>query len=122
MAAIAITRHAHHTIQMEERQTLQQRKAIEEANLRSHRIQLLIACIMAQVAALYQHLFLAPPEKIPYHTSALTGKGWVLELMTGHPDRIRHNLGVNLEVFEQLLQVLREQGVEQSRNGVSVEE
>jgi hypothetical protein len=46
MAAIAITitQHAHHAIRMEERQNLQQCKAIEEANLRSHCIQLLIAC------------------------------------------------------------------------------
>jgi hypothetical protein len=99
MATIAIAQHAHHAIGMEERQNLQQHKAIEEANLRSHHIQLLIAYIIAQITALYQHLFLAPPAKIPYHTSALTGKGWVLELMTGHPDRIWHNLGVNLEVF-----------------------
>ncbi|KAG2033535.1 hypothetical protein BDR03DRAFT_871850, partial [Suillus americanus] len=49
---------------------------------------LLITCIVAQVSALYYNLFETPWEKIPYHTSTLTGYAWVLELMTGHPDRI----------------------------------
>jgi len=64
---------------------------------------MLITCIVVQVSTLYHSLFGTPQEKIPYHTSALTGQAWVLELMTGHPDRIRHNLGMNLEVFEELL-------------------
>ncbi|KAF8545637.1 hypothetical protein OG21DRAFT_1428934 [Imleria badia] len=31
-----------------------------------------------------------PPRKDPepYHTSILSGAGWVLELLTGHPDHI----------------------------------
>ena len=37
--------------------------------------------------------------KQPYHTSALTGEGWVLELLHGHPKRIRHELGMKLHVF-----------------------
>ncbi|KAJ7084131.1 hypothetical protein C8R44DRAFT_533248, partial [Mycena epipterygia] len=37
--------------------------------------------------------------KQPYHTSALTGDGWVFELMSGHPERIRTELGVHLHVF-----------------------
>ncbi|KIK34024.1 hypothetical protein CY34DRAFT_39637, partial [Suillus luteus UH-Slu-Lm8-n1] len=59
---------------------------------------------------------------IPYHTSALTGQAWVLELMTGHPDQIRHNLGVNLQVFEELLEVIRTHRFQPSCNGVSIEE
>ena len=27
-------------------------------------------------------------DKTPYHTSALTGKMWVLELLHGHPEQI----------------------------------
>ena len=34
-----------------------------------------------------------------YHTSALTGKGWVDELLDGHPKRIRSDLGVHKRVF-----------------------
>ncbi|OJA12867.1 hypothetical protein AZE42_10211 [Rhizopogon vesiculosus] len=29
----------------------------------------------------------------PYHTSALSGMGWVNELLTGHPNRIQCELG-----------------------------
>ena len=44
-----------------------------------------------------------PPPRLPYHTSALTGAQWVMELMTGHPLRIRTELGVSHAVFRQLL-------------------
>jgi hypothetical protein len=108
---------------MEETQVLLLwRKAAEHANLRQHHFVMLITCIVVQVSTLYHSLFGTPQEKIPYHTSTLTGQAWVLELMTGHPDRIWHNLGVNLEVFEELLQVLQENGFARSRNGVAVEE
>jgi hypothetical protein len=52
----------------------------------------------------------------------LTGYAWVCELLTGHTDHIKNNLGVKLEVFEALVQVLKNNGFESSRNGVSVEE
>jgi hypothetical protein len=52
----------------------------------------------------------------------LSGEAWVLELMTGHPDRIQNNLGISLDVFQSLLRVLQSNGCVQSRNGVSVEE
>ena len=28
-------------------------------------------------------------DKIPYHTSSLTGEMWVAELMNGHPEQIK---------------------------------
>jgi hypothetical protein len=71
---------------------------------------------------MYQLLFLSPSPRIPYHISALTGYAWVCELLTGHPDCIKNNLGVKLEVFEALVQVFKNNGFESSRNGVSVEE
>lgn len=33
-------------------------------------------------------------DPMPYHTSALTGEAWVLELLNGHPDCIQCKLGV----------------------------
>jgi hypothetical protein len=45
----------------------------------------------------------------------------VMELITGHPDRIRCELGVNLHVFEKLVQDLRTLGHSDSRY-VSLEE
>ncbi|KAF9224698.1 hypothetical protein BS17DRAFT_701647 [Gyrodon lividus] len=37
---------------------------------------------------------------ISYHTSILSGEAWVHNPILGHPDRIRHSLGVSLDVFE----------------------
>jgi DDE superfamily endonuclease len=60
-------------------------------------------------------------NKTPYHTSALTGEAWVLELLTGHPERIRNELGVHKEVFNDLLQNLCDGGCGPSKH-VSLEE
>src|ERR1700679_959206 len=59
--------------------------------------------------------------KQPYHTSILTGQGWVDELVHGHPLRIRTELGVSLEVFHGLISKLREMGHGASRH-VKLEE
>ncbi|KAF9219216.1 hypothetical protein BS17DRAFT_681695, partial [Gyrodon lividus] len=48
----------------------------------------------------YKLLFRNSAPQIPYHTSILSGEAWVYELILGHPDRIRHNIGVSLDVFE----------------------
>ena len=37
--------------------------------------------------------------RLPYHTSALTGEGWVMELLSGHPWCIHTELGVSHEVL-----------------------
>jgi hypothetical protein len=42
----------------------------------------------------------------PYHTSGLTGKAWVMELLAGHPNCIRCELGVSHEVFLELVREL----------------
>lgn len=97
-------------------------RALQMDDFRHRRYLLLITCLIAHISALYYQLFLTPRTSVPYHMSALTGHAWVLELLTGHPDWIRHNLGVNLEVYEELLQVLKTNGYVQSRNGVTVEE
>jgi hypothetical protein len=55
-------------------------------------------------------------EKRALHTSALTGLGWVDELIEGHPDRIRIALGVRLPVFKALLATLRKMGYDDSRH------
>ena len=38
-------------------------------------------------------------DKTAYHTSALTGGMWVLELLNGHPECIRNELSVHKHVF-----------------------
>lgn len=60
-------------------------------------------------------------DKIPYHTSILSGEGWVQELINGHPDRIKTELGMRLHVFQRLVATLQACGVYQSRC-LSVEE
>jgi hypothetical protein len=60
-------------------------------------------------------------NKIPYHTSALTGAAWVAELMSGHPERIRCELGVHLHVFKILVAYLQIIGYNHSK-GVMLEE
>ena len=81
---------------------------------RRHRLFVLITMIVCHVMHFYHTLFLSCSEKIPYHTSILTGEGWVLELLSGHPDRIKTSLGVGLEVFEALVQILVEHGFTRS--------
>lgn len=53
--------------------------------------------------------------KVPYHTSILSGEGWVQELLNGHPDRIRCELGVHKHVFDALIVELRALGYDSSR-------
>ena len=45
--------------------------------------------------------------KEPYHTSILSGYVWVQELLNGHPERIRTELGVHKEVFHAFIQELQ---------------
>jgi hypothetical protein len=61
-------------------------------------------------------------DRQAYHTSALTGQAWVMELLTGHPDRIRTELGVHLHVFEALVDALRRLGYSDSRDVVLEEQ
>ena len=59
--------------------------------------------------------------KQPYHTSILTGQGWVDELVHGHPLHIHTKLGVSLEVFQALISKLHEMGHGASKH-VTLEE
>jgi hypothetical protein len=54
-------------------------------------------------------------DRIPYHTSALTGAAWVTELMNGHPERIHCELGVHLHVFKIIIEYLKVIGYTNSR-------
>jgi len=44
--------------------------------------------------------------KEPYHTSILSGYAWVQELLHGHPEWIRTELGVHKKVFHTLIGTL----------------
>jgi hypothetical protein len=60
-------------------------------------------------------------DKTPYHTSILTGEGWIVELLNGHPKRIHTELGVRRYVFRRLVSALQDAGIGRSRY-VSLEE
>ena len=68
-------------------------------------------------------LLLSESLKVPqaYHTSLLTGEGWVRELQAGHPERIRCELGVHSHVFLELIEELHRLGHRRSKY-VSLEE
>jgi len=62
-----------------------------------------IFCTTTAVALYHkQHL-----NKQPFHTSVLTGKLWIEELLNGHPDRIKDQLGCRKHVFRRLVTALR---------------
>lgn len=53
----------------------------------------------------------------PWHDSVLTGAGWVAELIAGHPERIRTELGLDAVVFLDLLSELKQDGWRDSSSG-----
>jgi hypothetical protein len=57
----------------------------------------------------------------PYHTSALSGQDWVMELILGHPEHMRCELGMRADVFHSLIVELCTLGHANSRY-VSLEE
>lgn len=89
-------------------QALQRREAI----IRLSRLtSLFVRIILLNVAAILRPHY----DKEPYHTSILTGHMWVLELLAGHPERIRTELGVYHHVFYALIEELQANGYTDSR-------
>ena len=42
----------------------------------------------------------------PYHDSAFTGETWVQELLSGHPECIKTELGIHVHVLQNLIMAL----------------
>lgn len=79
------------------------------------------ACATA-LAALVPTVLNTQKTPEPKHTSRLTGQLWLEELLTGHPERFREQLGLAHHVFRKLSQVLQERhGLRDSRH-VSADE
>ena len=76
-----------------------------------HLAALLVTIVVPTILQIIRSLYV----KEPYHTSILSGEGWVQELLHGHPGRIRCELGVPKEVFQQLIIELRSMGYTDSR-------
>ena len=92
-----------------------------ELECRRHLL-LLFTLLITHIVYYYHLLFTSSTEKIPYHTSILTGEEWTLELLNGHPDQIKTSLGIDHNVFDALVQVLIENGFKRSHYGISVEQ
>jgi len=82
-----------------------------------HTIGVLITIIIPKLIQVICALYV----KQPYHTSILSGEGWVQELLNGHPKRIQCELGVSKEVFNLLIHELQSMGHTRTRH-VSLEE
>jgi hypothetical protein len=54
--------------------------------------------------------------KAEMHTSALSGRAWLDELLTGHPNRIYIALGMRRHVFLALVLVIRTMGHCETQN------
>ena len=66
-------------------------------------------------------LFSSPLPPTPYHTSVLSGQGWVLELINGHPACMHTELGMWVHVFCWLIVALQNAGIGPSKHA-SLEE
>ena len=71
-------------------------------------VALFISIILTVTAVLVDSLFTQVKE--PYHTSILTGEGWIMELLPGHPNCIQCELGVSHDIFATLILELRDMG------------
>jgi hypothetical protein len=97
---------------------------MDQAQIRMHLHRTIFATITLQLSLLLptlMRLIYRYHMKEPYHTSILSGYAWVQELLHGHPERIRTELGVHKEVFHALIEELRSMGHGDSRN-VSLQE
>ncbi|KAJ3792518.1 hypothetical protein GGU11DRAFT_669611, partial [Lentinula aff. detonsa] len=74
--------------------------------------------VITTVALIYASPYYWKQE---YHNSAFTGHAWIQELIHGHPDHIRSELGVRLPVFVALVEQLRVLGMEDTRY-ITIEE
>jgi hypothetical protein len=84
-------------------------------------IVLIVGILLTTIIPKVVQVICALYVKQPYHTSILSGEGWVQELLNGHPKRIQCELGVSKHVFHQLIHELQSMGHTRSRY-VSLEE
>ena len=69
--------------------------------------------VVSAILTLLQVNVSKDPE--PYHTSILSGQGWVNELLVGHPACIHGELGVSQEVSLEMIMMLHNFGYGSSK-------
>jgi hypothetical protein len=82
------------------RAALHDRKRKEHKKMRKKK---LLVLLLSTVAAFAATLCIEAPEPIPMHTSILSGHGWLTELINGHPERFRNQMGMAPHVYLRLL-------------------
>ena len=82
----------------------------EEADMEASHHCTQVALIITSLQTAIQFYSSPHFDKTAYHTSALTGHAWVLQLLNGHPERICCELGVRHHVFYALLDCLQWMG------------
>jgi hypothetical protein len=93
---------------------------MDPRSIHTHLLQVLSLILNSVIPTILQ-LIRQYYDKQPYHTSILRGQDWVQELLNGHPERIRTELGLHKHVFMALLAELRAIGQADSRH-VTLEE
>src|SRR5882757_5719698 len=86
---------------------------MDPTQARTHLHNTVLVAITIQLSLLLptlMHLIHWYYMKEPYHTSILSGYAWLQELLHGHPECIRTELGVHKEVFLALIRELRSIG------------
>ena len=86
---------------------------MDRAQVRVHLHRTIFAAITLQLSLLLptlMRLIFRYHMKEPYHTSVLSGYAWIQELLHGHPECIRTELGVHKEVFLALVEELQSMG------------
>ena len=82
----------------------------ETSARRRHSVAVMVSTIIAAAMEIISGLY----DRESYHTSVLSGHAWVMELLNGHPGRIRCELGVNHQTFDLLLANLHTMGYKDS--------
>lgn len=92
-------------------------EAEEEQYQCLQKMKLMAALTMANIVTTAALIYANPLyNKIPYHTSALSGANWVLELLNSHPEHIHNELGIHKHVFYGLIDELKIAGHRPSKN------
>jgi hypothetical protein len=76
-------------------------------------IGLVISIVVAATHGTLQTVY--PKDWQPYHTSALSGQEWVIELLTDHPECIHCELGMHAPAFVELITQLCTMGHSDSK-------
>ena len=93
--------------------------SLEEEQQHQHvrKMMFMVAFTVANTVATTALIYANPLyNKVPYHTSALSGTNWVQELLDGHPECICNELGVHKHVFHTLVEELQLAGHRPSKH------